>query len=140
MSPTFHLLYDSDCGFCRWAIDKILVWDTRRRLRPVAIQAPEADGLLPGLDSKSRLASWHLVTPDGRVHSGGAAVTPLLRLLPGARPLAALLGAFPETTDRAYRLAARNRNRFGRLAGAHCRVAGDVGGERAVAHRSRRER
>lgn len=140
MSPTVHLLYDSDCGFCLWAIEKILVWDTRRRLRPVALQAPEADRLLPGLDSESRLASWHVVTPDGRVYSGGAAAAPLLRLLPGARPLAAVLGAFPGMTDRAYRLVARNRDRFGRLAGARCGVAGDLAGERAVADRSGRER
>ena len=33
------------------------------------------------------MASWHLVV-DGDVYSGGAAAAPLLRLLPGGRPLA----------------------------------------------------
>jgi predicted DCC family thiol-disulfide oxidoreductase YuxK len=116
------ILYDSDCGFCRWAIDKILVWDTRKRLRPVALQVPEADRLLPGLDAETKLASWHLVAADGRVYSGGAAAAPLLRLLPGARPVAALVGAFPGVTNRAYRWVAGNRDRFGALAGARCAV------------------
>ena len=32
------LLYDADCGFCRWAIDKLLAWDRAGRLRPAALQ------------------------------------------------------------------------------------------------------
>ena len=109
------LLYDSDCGFCRWSVDKVLAWDRRRRLRAVALQDPEAANLLGPIDTK--MDSWHLVTSDGRVHSGGAALAPLLRLLPGGRPLGALFVAFPGITDRAYRLVAHNRDRFGRLVG-----------------------
>jgi predicted DCC family thiol-disulfide oxidoreductase YuxK len=111
------LLYDSDCGFCRWSVDKVLAWDRRRRLRPLALQDPEADMLLPGLDEGQKLASWHLVTEDGRVYSAGAAAPPLLRLLPGGRGPAAVLSAFPGVTDRVYRFVARNRDRFGRLVG-----------------------
>jgi predicted DCC family thiol-disulfide oxidoreductase YuxK len=116
------LLYDSDCGFCRWSVDKILAWDRHRRLRPVALQDPEAERLLPGTDEETRLASWHLVTPEGQVYSRGAAAPALLRLLPGGKPLAAILAAFPGLTERAYRLVAGNRDRFGRLAGARCDV------------------
>ena len=76
------LFYDADCGFCRWAIDKLLAWDRAGRLRPAALQGPEADRLLPGLSEETRMASWHLVV-DGDVYSGGAAAAPLLRLLPG---------------------------------------------------------
>jgi predicted DCC family thiol-disulfide oxidoreductase YuxK len=111
------LLYDSDCGFCRWAVDKILAWDHRRRLTAVALQDPDADALLPGVDSDTKMRSWHLVTPDGTVHSGGAGAAPLLRLLPGGRAPAAFLSAFPGVTGRAYGLVARNRDRFGRLVG-----------------------
>jgi predicted DCC family thiol-disulfide oxidoreductase YuxK len=116
------VLYDSDCGFCRWSIDRILAWDRRGRLRPLALQDPEAERLLPGLDAEARLASWHLVSSDGRVYSAGAVAAPLLRLLPLGRPLAAVVGLFPGVTERAYRLLARNRDRFGRLAGARCQV------------------
>lgn len=115
------LLYDADCGFCRWSVDKILAWDRRRRLRPVALQSAEADTLLPGMAEQERLASWHLVV-DGRVYSGGAVAPPLLRHLPGGRPFAQVLALFPGLTERAYRSVARNRDRFGRLAGARCDV------------------
>jgi predicted DCC family thiol-disulfide oxidoreductase YuxK len=108
------LLYDADCGFCRWSLAKILAWDRHDRLRPVALQDSEADTLLPGMDPEQRMDSWHLVTPDGRVHSAGAAFPPLFRLLPGGRPLAVLTAAFPALTERGYRWVARNRGALGR--------------------------
>lgn len=117
------LLYDSDCGFCRWSVDKILSWDRRRRLRSLALQDPGADELLGAMDAAVRMASWHLVTADGRIYSGGAAAAPLFRLLPGGRAFAALFSAFPGVTERAYRLVARNRDRLGRLVGeSACKV------------------
>ena len=110
-----HLvLYDSDCGFCRWALDKILAWDRRGRLRSVAIQSDEGGRLLAGIDPDRRLDSWHLVS-DGEVRSAGAGAAPLFELLPGGRPLAALFRAFPRTTDRAYRWVADHRDSLARL-------------------------
>jgi predicted DCC family thiol-disulfide oxidoreductase YuxK len=111
------LLFDSDCGFCRWSVDKVLAWDRRRRLTAVALQDVEASRLLGGMAEEKKMGSWHLLTADRRVYSGGAAAAPLLGLLPGGRPLAALLSAFPGITERAYRVVARNRDRFGRLVG-----------------------
>jgi predicted DCC family thiol-disulfide oxidoreductase YuxK len=111
------LLYDSDCGFCRWSVDKVLAWDRGGRIRTMELQDPEAGSLLGGMEPGEKMGSWHLVTPDGRVYSAGAAAPPLLRLLPGGKPLAALLAAYPGFTDRAYRTVARNRDRFGRLVG-----------------------
>lgn len=96
------ILFDGRCGFCRRCVQRLLRWDRHGRLRPVALQDPEADVLLGGMDEKRRLASWHLVTADGEVHSAGAAFPPLLRLLPGGRPLAALAAAFPGLTERGY--------------------------------------
>jgi predicted DCC family thiol-disulfide oxidoreductase YuxK len=61
------------------------------------------------MDEDRKLASWHLVTADDRIYSAGAAFPPLLRLLPGGRPLAALAAAFPELTERAYERVARAR-------------------------------
>ena len=37
------LLYDRECGFCRSSLELVLAWDRRGRLRPVALQDPEAD-------------------------------------------------------------------------------------------------
>jgi predicted DCC family thiol-disulfide oxidoreductase YuxK len=133
------LLYDADCGFCGRAVDAVLAWDRAGALRPVALQSPEADRLLPGLSEQTRMASWHLVI-DGSVHSGGAVAAPLLRLLPGGRPLAELAAAFPALTERAYRLVARNRDRFGRLAGARCTVDPGRSREEALANPVGRER
>jgi predicted DCC family thiol-disulfide oxidoreductase YuxK len=109
------LLYDRDCGFCRWCLGKVLAWDRGRRLRPVAIQSDQADRLLAGMPEEERLASWHLVAADGRVRSAGAAFPELLRLLPAGGPLAALTARAPSATDRAYRWVAGNRSRWGKL-------------------------
>jgi predicted DCC family thiol-disulfide oxidoreductase YuxK len=103
------ILFDARCGFCRRSVERILRWDRRGRLRPVALQDPEADELLGGMSEEQRMASWHLVTPDGKIHSAGAAFPPLLRLLPGGRPLAAVTAAFPGLTERGYRYVARTR-------------------------------
>jgi predicted DCC family thiol-disulfide oxidoreductase YuxK len=108
------LLYDADCGVCTWLTARILAWDRRRRLRPVALQDPEADSLLAGIDEETRMASWHLVDDQGSVISGGAALAPLLRLLPGGAPLAGAAERAPRLVDRAYRWAAGHRGLLGR--------------------------
>jgi predicted DCC family thiol-disulfide oxidoreductase YuxK len=108
------ILYDEDCGFCKWSLDKIVAWDRARRLRPIAIQSEAGGSLLAAVAPAARLDSWHLIS-EGELLSGGAAVAPLLRMLPGGRPLAAVLGAFPTQTDRAYRYIARHRARWARL-------------------------
>jgi predicted DCC family thiol-disulfide oxidoreductase YuxK len=112
------VLYDADCGFCKWSLDKVLAWDRRRALRPVAIQSDEGDRLLASVPEPVRLDSWHLVLPSGEVRSAGAAAAPLARALPGGKPLALLFERFPRTTDRAYRYVAEHRDRFARLVGA----------------------
>jgi predicted DCC family thiol-disulfide oxidoreductase YuxK len=111
------ILYDADCGFCRWSTDRLLAWDRHRRLRPVALQSPEADRLLGGMDEDRKMSSWHLVTPDGRVYSAGPAVPPLMRLLPGGRPLAVLAETFPGLTQRLYRWVADHRDRIAKVLG-----------------------
>ena len=118
------LLYDEDCGFCRWSLDKILAWDGAKRVRPVPIQSEEGSRLLASIPPGARLDSWHLVAADGRLFSAGAAAAPLARLLPGGRPLAAAFTAFPGTTERAYRFTARHRDRLARFLriDANCQV------------------
>jgi predicted DCC family thiol-disulfide oxidoreductase YuxK len=111
------LLYDEDCGFCRWAAERILAFDRRGAVRAAAIQSDAATTLLSQIDPALRLSSWHLVTPSGRVYSAGAAIAPLARLLPFGRPVAAVAAAFPGATERLYRLLARNRDRLGALLG-----------------------
>jgi len=95
------VLYDDDCGFCKRLLSKFLAWDRGRRLRPVALQEPEADRLLGEMAPERKMASWHLVDADGAVRSGGAAVAPLLRLLPAGAAPAWIVERIPTATDRA---------------------------------------
>jgi predicted DCC family thiol-disulfide oxidoreductase YuxK len=111
------LLFDEDCGFCRWAAIQVLRWDRRGALRALPIQSEEGDRLLDGMDDRRRLSSWHLASPDGRVDSAGAAVGPLTRLLPLGAPLALMAGVFPAATDALYRTLARHRTTLARVVG-----------------------
>ncbi len=110
------MLYDRDCGFCRWSLSKILDWDRGRRLRPLAIQSQEARRLLEdaGVPEERWLESWHLVHPDGRVESAEAAFPALFRMLPAGVPIALVTRALPGLSGRGYRLVAANRRWFGR--------------------------
>lgn len=112
------MLYDEDCGFCRWGVDRLLRLDRRRELEAVPIQCAEGAELLSSMSPDERLESWHVRSPGGRIWSGGAAVLVLLRLLPGGKGLASVAARFPRTVDRLYRFVARNRSTLGRLVGA----------------------
>jgi len=109
------VLYHQDCAFCKWSLEKILAWDRSRRLTPVPIQSEEGERLLAGVDPSLRLDSWHFVGSDGTLFSAGAAIKPLVRILPCGRPLAVVFGAFPGLTERAYRYVAGHRDRWARL-------------------------
>jgi predicted DCC family thiol-disulfide oxidoreductase YuxK len=116
---------------CRTILAAILAWDRHERLRPLALGTPEADRLLAGMSEEQRWGSWHIVEPNGSLRSAGEGFAPLLRTLPGGKPLAALAQRSPEGAERAYRLVAGNRSRLGRLVpGALKRRA-----ERAIARR-----
>jgi predicted DCC family thiol-disulfide oxidoreductase YuxK len=106
------VIYDPECGFCRWSLAQVLALDRERRLRPVALGTAEADQLLADIAPAERAASWHLVSPDGRRESAGAAAPPLLRLLRGGRVPAAILSRAPRLTEHAYRWVADHRSTF----------------------------
>lgn len=123
------ILYDPDCGFCRVCVAVVLRWDRLGRVRPVALGTEEARTLLGDMPETEQMASWHLVGPRWwvsvaenaththhlEIRSAGAAFSPLLRLLPGGRPLALITEKFPDAAERAYRLVADHRTSFGRL-------------------------
>lgn len=123
------VLYDEDCGFCRWSTDKLKAWDARRRLTFAAIQSPRGAELLVAVPEARRLDSMHAVTPDGRVWSGGHAVRVILAELPGGSVPASIAAAFPGAIDTTYRLVARHRERLGRMLGQRaCSVDPGAGG------------
>ena len=113
--PRWAVLYDADCGFCMWMLAGLLRWDRAGHLRPIALEDPEADALLADLTPARRAASWHLISPTGARNSGGAAVSPLLRLLPGGQSPAVAFAKFPWLTDAGYRWVAEHRAHLSKL-------------------------
>ena len=93
----------------------VLALDRRQALRPLALQAPGAAELLPGLDRDQRMGSFHLVEGDGAVHSAGEALSGLMALLPGGRLIAGAMRRSPAATEKGYRLVADHRDRIGPL-------------------------
>jgi predicted DCC family thiol-disulfide oxidoreductase YuxK len=119
------VIYDPDCGFCRFSLALLLAWDGSRRtgaevLRPLALGTAEADELLADLTEEERNASWHLIRAAART-SAGAALAPGLRLLPGGRAPAALFARFPDATERGYHWVTEHRGLLGRFLGARAR-------------------
>ncbi len=82
-TPQAIVLYDHDCGFCRWTLGVLLIWDRRRRLWPAPIVGAVGDRWLAGMPVEERLASWHLVEAGGRVSSAGAGLSEVMSYVPG---------------------------------------------------------
>jgi predicted DCC family thiol-disulfide oxidoreductase YuxK len=111
------VLFDEDCGICRWTADRLRRWDRRGRLTFRSIQTAEAGGDLEAIEPAARYASWHVVEPDGRIWSAGAAIPRVMRRLPGGGPVATLAATFPGSTERMYGFVVRHRARLGRMLG-----------------------
>ncbi len=114
MPDRWIVLYDDDCGFCKWLLSGLLARDRERRLRPVGLRTSLAAELLADLEPQARMASWHLIEPGGRRLSGGDAIAPLLRELPAGRLPAGAFARLPRATDRGYRWVADHRSGLSR--------------------------
>jgi predicted DCC family thiol-disulfide oxidoreductase YuxK len=137
--PRARILFDRDCGFCRWSLGWVLRWDRAGRLAPIELQDPLAAQLLAPMGEEQRMGSWHLVEADGVRASAGAAAAPLLRLLPGGRPLAAVADRFPNAVERAYRRISGARSKLGpRLSSGAIARADRLIAERQAARANRR--
>jgi predicted DCC family thiol-disulfide oxidoreductase YuxK len=101
-----RVLYDRDCGFCRWALAWILRWDRRRRLQPIPIERH--------IQRPEDLDSWHFER-GGRRWSGGKAFAPLLEELPGGRVLAPLARRLEWLSVPVYRWVADHRSALSKL-------------------------
>jgi predicted DCC family thiol-disulfide oxidoreductase YuxK len=114
VTPQAIVLYDHDCGFCRWSLGVLLMWD-RGRLWPAPIVGAVGDRWLAGMPMEERRASWHLVEAGGRVSSGGRALILVLGYMPGGGLMAPLLRLAPGAVERAYRFVADHRLSFSRF-------------------------
>src|SRR5438477_1844955 len=97
------VLYDGECSLCMWLLALLLRLDGERRLRPAALQGAEAERLLADLAPAERMTSWHLISPQGRRDSAGAALPSVMRLLRFGRLPADVLSRLPGPTERGYR-------------------------------------
>ena len=124
--PAVTVLYDHDCGFCRWSVGRLLAWDRSRRLRPLAIQSPEGQRLLADLTPDERLATAHAVDSAGRRASGGDALASVAAVLPGGSPLAMLGRRAPAVARAGYRAVAGRRSLLGRLVSDAAKARADA--------------
>lgn len=80
MNPEYVLLFDRDCGICRTFGRWIAGVDIRRRIRFQSIQG--AGSLLRDIPQERVLDAFHMVSPGGRVSTGGDAVPTLIEAFP----------------------------------------------------------
>lgn len=102
------LIYDASCGFCRKWVGRLKRWDRREVIRLLPLDDPAAT-TLAGRSVEELQQAAHIVTPEGRVFAGAAAMREALRYVPfGWAPRAALSlpGALP-VAERMYRWIAR---------------------------------
>jgi predicted DCC family thiol-disulfide oxidoreductase YuxK len=119
------VLYDADCGFCRWAAAWALRLDHRSVLVAAPIQSSLGSELLVDLAPGDRLAAAHVVGEDGCRQSGGAAAAEVLGAIDRTRLLARLARSSPRTTDRLYAAVAKRRISLGRFVGRQARRRAD---------------
>jgi predicted DCC family thiol-disulfide oxidoreductase YuxK len=119
------VLYDADCGFCRWAMAWAVRHDHEHLLVTVPIQSPLGSELLVDLVPGDRLRSAHVVRDDGSLRSGGAAAAEVLDVLAPTRALAPLARGLPGITNLLYGLLAARRESVGRLVGSEARRRAD---------------
>lgn len=109
---SLSILYDEDCGFCRWSVVVVA------RLVPdamlVSIQSPLGAELLADLTPDERLRSAHVIV-DGKRESAGAAGAALAEQVSWLRPVGRLARRFPRLADRGYHLVADRRIAISKL-------------------------
>jgi predicted DCC family thiol-disulfide oxidoreductase YuxK len=119
------VLYDDDCGFCRWSMAWALRHDAGRRLVAVPIQSLLGAELLVELDEHERLRSAHVIDEHGARRSGGAAAADVLGALAPTRVLGRLAKGVPVPTSLLYGFVASHRHGFGRFVGTSARRHAD---------------
>lgn len=119
------VLYDGDCGFCRWAMAWALRRDRGNVLVTAPIQSPTGEELLADLAPSDRLRSAHVIREDGGRRSGGAAAAEVLSALPQTQILGRLARSFPQMTALAYGALAARRRTLGKLVGERARRRAD---------------
>ena len=91
----YILVYDSDCGPCSRFRDAVGFLDPRHRMGYLGLDEAEGLGLLSTVPPARRRRSFHLVSDEGGVASGSAALARLASQLPGGSLTSLAVGANP---------------------------------------------
>src|ERR1700730_8717211 len=115
LPPRPLLLFDRDCGFCRFWVTR---WQATMRDRVDFAPAQQEASRFPQVTEEAWKRSVQLVTPEGKVYGGAEAVLRTLACIPERRWVLAvyrhLPGARP-VSEAAYRLVADHRGFFSKL-------------------------
>lgn len=118
-SPTYAVLYDSECMMCQFQM-RVLTWlDWRHCLRLVAIQDPEAARVAPSLTREDLLEAVHCVTPEGEIHRGARCIRFVGMRLPLLVPIALFLWlpGVIWVAEKIYDWVSRNRHLLSKVMG-----------------------
>jgi lipase maturation factor 1 len=109
------LLFDGDCGFCRFWVAR---WQARTRDRVDFAPAQQQASRFPQVTEEAWKRSVQLITPEGAVYGGAEAVFRILAYAPGLHWMLAIYRYLPgarPVTEAAYRLVADHREFFLKL-------------------------
>jgi glyoxylase-like metal-dependent hydrolase (beta-lactamase superfamily II)/predicted DCC family thiol-disulfide oxidoreductase YuxK len=121
----YRVLYDGQCEICQACVSWLRALDHGNE----TICLPISAEVLPNVDSRLKmdecLRQLHVVTPDGEIHVGWAAVTCLARLFPSTWLIGAVGQRFPfRSAGRLlYGFVAKNRYSLSKCRGGACRVS-----------------
>ena len=112
------IIYDGECRFCRWSVDRVRQRDHAGAFEYLPRQQPGIEARFPVLAVSDFNTGLRFIDTEGTVHVGADGVYQTYRRL---RPyhLLAWLYRVPGLTQLfrlGYAVIARNRHRFGRLA------------------------
>lgn len=117
------LVYDGDCGICRYWID---YWKQQTGDRVAYRPYQEAAGDFPTIPRESFVRAIQLIEPDGTIYAGAAATYRTLRHAPGRAAwwwMYERIPGFSGASEWAYAFLARRRGLLSRLSyilwGAH---------------------
>jgi predicted DCC family thiol-disulfide oxidoreductase YuxK len=109
------LVYDGDCGICRYWVD---YWQGLTGERVIYRPYQEAAVDFPAIPPEAFQHAIQLIEPDGKVYSGAAATYRVLRHVPGRGAwwwLYAHVPGFAVVSERSYAFIARRRGPLNRV-------------------------
>jgi predicted DCC family thiol-disulfide oxidoreductase YuxK len=77
------VIYDNDCGFCRWSIDLFRQWDKKGMLRFVPCRSEERAKDFPQVGEEECMGALQAIFTNGSRKSGFDAVAHVMRYFSG---------------------------------------------------------